>query len=209
MHVAATSQEHAEQIRDTHKCPYAGGETRWSWDVTKTLVEQIWDKLDAEMVKIKSAPTSSAEQVDVLQATQRARAFAEVLAIFMVPHFRTADDIAREAAKRYKAKQAGEDYETPGLGSRRYETAANVPRSAAPGWHPAPDGGYTSDPAQAGYARRGGRTATRTATKPEVKLGEKEQTAIKFAHESGMFKVADLAKTYGVSEAVINQIIGA
>ena len=144
-----------------------------------TLIGQMWDELDRV-----TEPLAQGQGTDYDKGY--ARGVAAMLAMFMVPHFTTADEIVREAVKRYKAKAAGEEYETPGLGSRRMEpppgseSKYKVPATAKP------------------YTR-----------KVEVKLGEQQQKAIKFAKESGMFTVEVLAKTYGVSVAVINQICSA
>lgn len=186
-----------------HNCPHIG-DTKIGWSMTKTLVAQVWDLLDDSMYEIMARDDYPKKESD----KARARAFAEVLAIFMVPHFRTADDIAREAMRRYKAQQAGEEYETPGLGTLKYMTP-EAAHTRAEGWYQAPDGGYTSDPKQAGTPvgkRRGQSHARKQET--ESPLDEQAIKAIKFAGESGMFTVADLAKTYSVSAETIMKVLG-
>lgn len=205
------SADLVELERVNHKCPYWGGESKVSWSVTKTLVQQMWDKLDAEYAEIKRG------SIDPEYNKARARAFAECIAIFMRPFFETADDIVKEAMRRYDAKAAGDtEYETPGIGHRRYETAAMAHASRADGWYESPQDGYTTDPAHAGSPSRGrGRRASGSvgapAAAPAIKLSEADQSAIRNAHEQmgQIFTPAVLAKQYGVSEAVINQVLGA
>ena len=47
-HLTFKTLEAARLEEGTHACPWWGGETRVSWSVTKTLVQQLWDKLDIE-----------------------------------------------------------------------------------------------------------------------------------------------------------------
>lgn len=111
--VSATDEEDARKSEANHGCPRPG-DTKIGWAITMTLVGEVWSKLDQTMDNIMTGENVESEKI-------RARAFAEVLAIFMVPHFHDANEIAKEAAKRYKARKAGEDYETVGLATRRYE----------------------------------------------------------------------------------------
>lgn len=162
-----------------------------------TLVEQVWKKLDEDMAALMQPGGST----DFVALKARLRAFAEVLAIFMTPHFNTADEVAREAKRRYQNRH-NEDYETPGLNSRRYEPPPSA-MGPNPDWYNAPDGGHTSDPKQAGTPAPRGR---RAAVKPAIKLNEKEQASIKLFHENG-FSKEQLAKTYGVGIAVIDAVL--
>jgi len=167
----------------------------------------MWDKLDEAMVEIQNG-VAALHVLDVSEhsstskalhdAKVRARAFAECIAIFMPPHFTTADDVAREAKMRYNAKQAGDEHQTAGLGQRRYEGAEE--------WTKA-QGGWTSDPAQGMRGTGTSKRSTPKTTQIPPSLGEKEQAAIKFAFESGMFTEAVLSTTYKVPVQVIRQIV--
>ena len=106
----------------------------------------------------------------------KARAFAEVLANFMHPFFTDSDGIVREAMQRYKNRD-NPDYETPGLGVKSLDAFDNQPMKVDP----------------------------RTVTIP-AEINDKQRASIKLGLESGMFTVAQLAKTYGVKEAVIEAI---
>ena len=133
--------------------------------MSRTLLEEAWIKLDACVAELSETHYDPEEKARMKGVC---RGMAEVLALFMKPHFTTADEIAGEAVKRYKAKKNGEhDYETPGIGGRRFTPppgTSAAPRAVVP-------------------------------PKPKHKLGDKETQAIKFAMQSGMFKAADLAKS--------------
>lgn len=126
-HRAMSHKTLEEAVLDwnTHKCPWGSG-TKVAWSVTRTLVEQMWDKLDLELDQIKGHLNSEGKMqfaIDPNYHQIRARAISECIAIFMPPFFATADDVVRESVKRHEARLKGEEYETPGLGHRRYESA--------------------------------------------------------------------------------------
>lgn len=204
--VCADSEQAAEQIKSEHPCPYAGGESHYSWSVTVTLVEQVWEKLDAEMDNLMKTPSGHANTIAI---KARLRAFAEVLAIFMTPHFTSADDIAREAGRRYKNRD-DETYETAGLKSRRFEAPPSL-QSKAQGWSHAGTG-YTSQPEQASSPEMKRQTPGSRAKQPGVgstvahKLNETEVASVKLFASNG-FTPEQLAKAHGVSVAVINGIL--
>lgn len=205
-----TFKSESEAIRDkeTHPCPWWGGQTKVAWSVTKTLVEQMWEKLDLSMDLIKDDSQSDLVKHD---EKIRARAISEMIAIFMAPFFTDANGVAAEAQKRWKARQAGEDYETPGLGHRRYESAAMAHASAAEGWYETPEDGYTTNPARAGEPRNQRRTTAtpRRAPLQSKQLSPQEADAVRLAHKQmpQIFTVAVLAKQYGVSEAVVKEAV--
>jgi hypothetical protein len=181
-HISCASEEDAIRQQQEHACPWWGGETKVSWTVTRTLVEQMWDKLDTEFYKIVH------DGLDSVENKARARAIAECIAIFSPPHFRTADEVVAEAKRRYEAEQADEEYETPGIGSRRYEIAEQWNKDRR-------TDGYTTDP-----------NRTKPAA-PSVNVDQKTSEAIRFASESGMFTEEQIAKTYGISVAVVKQVL--
>jgi hypothetical protein len=99
-----------------HGCPRRGP-TGFGASVTQTLLEQAWGILDQHMGIVQSIDKDHPERVIWMA---RCRGVAEVLALFMPPHFRTADEIAREAMKRWQAAQNGEPRRTAGLGDLKY-----------------------------------------------------------------------------------------
>lgn len=173
MSVCVKSVEAGQDVATTHHCPSVGP-TKIGGSMTKTLVVQVWDLLDADMTKLMEGEGDKA----ILKAS--CRAYAEVLAIFMVPFFHTADEIAREASRRYKAKKADEEYETPGLGSLKYMPPLGSPERTVP----------KAAPAQS-----------------KSMFDAKTLAAIKFASESGIFKVEEIAKMYHVTVADIEKAL--
>jgi hypothetical protein len=205
------SQEEAQADQDTHPCPWSGP-TKVSWSVTKTLVEQMWEKLDADMAKLRqNYDTSPHLEEEKLKA--RMRAIAECIAIFMPPFFKSADDVAREALRRYEASQSDTDYETPGLGQRRYEAAVRAAEphaSAAGGWYGTPDGTYTSDPSQAGRRAPRATGRARTAAPADTsKVPDSLKETMRDFHKQmpSVFTAKQLAKTHGLSEAVVEAVL--
>jgi hypothetical protein len=177
----------------------------------------MWDKLDYEMDQLKGYWSKdgtwvSGRPVDPEYHKHRARALAECIAIFMTPFFETADDIAREAIRRWEARRDSDtEYETAGLGIRRYETATMAARqheSAAPGWYGTAQDGYTADPTRAGSPspNRGRGAATRAA----VTIPEKDATAMKMAYEGmpQIFTPKVLATQYKYPEAAVRRLLG-
>ena len=200
--VSAKSEADANLQKNQHKCP-ATGQTRIAWSVTKTLVQQMWDLLDQEM---------EGAMRDIPGAKIRARAIAECIAIFMTPFFSTTDEVAAEALKRYKAKCTGDDtYETAGLGARKYVRPGLM--SKYDGLYVAPSGGYTSDPAQAGFPankKRGGRVQTIQPVKAsDIKLTKDEQDNIRYMNGAGIFPLEILAQNFGVSVEIVKFVIAA
>ena len=171
-----------------------------SWSVTKTLVQQMWDLIDADMSRLKEENVAP-EEKDALKI--RARAIAECLAIFMVPFFTTSDEIAHEALKRYKAKAAGEEYDSPGMNARRYERPGLESKDSR--FYIAPDG-FTSDPSQAGVTASKKRSGS-VQTTAEHKFTPAEVEVIKAMSGPGGFTPEQLAKTYGVSVAIIKSVL--
>lgn len=183
-----------------HNCPMKG-ETKIGWTVTKTLVEQVWDKLDACMVVIMPDPEGTTLPNDqwLNEAKIQARAYAEVLAIFMSPHFKTVTEVAKEARKRRQAALAGEPYETAGLGSLRYQSPPGVPDKYSAAAAAVTESSSTKDSSP---SRRRSSTKNRA---PKVPV--QAHPGIRQAIETGMMTVEDLMKMYGTTADEINSII--
>lgn len=176
--VTVASEEAGHREEKNHKCPRTG-QTRIAWTVYgPSLLEKTWAELDRITALLFNGEKSE-ENIGY------ARGLAFTLSLFMVPHFTTPADIAREASKRYKMKAVDETYETPGLGTRKYEP---------------PPGDFKTD-------RNGAERAKVMATKPKGKqLSDTEEAAIK--HAAVMFSPEELAKTYGITVARVKEIVG-
>lgn len=175
-HLMFATLEQAQAEQADHDCPWQGNSTHYAWSATVTLVRQLWEKLDAEVEQIKQGETNGEWH------KARATAFAEAIVLFMQPFFPTTQSVSEEALRRYEAKANGDDeYETAGIGSRRYEAAVrqDKPRAAAAKTPP------SMDPSR---------------------VGEKERIAIKQALSMEMFSVAELSKMYKLSTDMIEAI---
>lgn len=208
MHMTVNTEEEQTHYLANHGCPYWGGESKVSWSVTKTLVQQLWEKLDREVDEIKGNPNAAGVEYH----QHRARAIAECIIIFMKPFFETADDIVRESMERWKARQRGDlEYETAGIGHRRYESAAAAHLSATPGWYGTAQDGYTANPDMAGSpsVNRGRGAPVRASAVAAV--SDKDKAAMKLAYESmpTVFSPDVLAKQYKVPVAAVKEIVGA
>jgi hypothetical protein len=85
-----------------------------------TIIEQAWTQLDTEVDEIMALTTKVGRgehdfEYDLAFAKAAARGKAEILALLTTPFFTTADEISAEAGRRYQARQAGVDPQTPGI----------------------------------------------------------------------------------------------
>lgn len=155
-----------------------------------TLVEQMWHRLDSIMDELALLPDTTEMDPEEYNEAQlfeanlkgKARGCAEMIAIFMNPHFTDANEVAREAKRRADArKRLDESYETAGLGQRRYEHPPAVTAEDALK--------YKREP---------------------IKRGKKspvsEEDAEKIRKAYGTFPVDMLAKVYKISEKQVEEI---
>lgn len=195
--------EEAEAVRDQHNletCPMANDST--IMDETddrglhytkphlgKSMVEKMWDELDSIYENLAQATTSHGE--DRLKG--RARGVAWCIALCSGPYYEKADEVVREAVKRYQMKKGERPWEpTPGykwnpppIESAAYRKAREESRGAP-------------DP-----------TATRAAAKKkaEPKLTAEQIEGIKDAITSGMFDEKACADIFKVSVEQVRQAI--
>ena len=105
----------AERYHVFHKCPRRGPTVTTG----KSLIHKAWEQLDAEvdeLMRLGGQPTTTDVLDQIIEKKARARGKAEILALFMTPHFATADQIADEAGRRYGLRAAGKHVDTPGVG---------------------------------------------------------------------------------------------
>jgi len=85
----------------------------------ESILTIAWRQLDEtvdQIVALGVAGATPEQQYDLDQLKAAARGKAEILALFMTPHFADADAISAEAARRYTARVTGDaDYKTAGL----------------------------------------------------------------------------------------------
>jgi len=190
--VAATEEKIIEQI-ETHTCPwFGGGTTTFSWGVmSDDYLTPIWKMLDEQVDIIKgggsAGRTDDQVRLDMQDARMKARGIAESLAILMPPFFTTGDEIVREAVVRWERRQAGADYETPGLGRFKFQRPPGVVGDPDnPSWVTQPE-----------YDTKAPKPA------PKHNLTDAEVASVK---ASKNFPVAMLAAAYNTTEAVIKYL---
>jgi Arc/MetJ-type ribon-helix-helix transcriptional regulator len=150
------------------------------------LLLEIWQKLDEEVYGLKVADSPHTEY-----HKNRARAFAETLALLMAPFYPTADDVVREAVARWQARQAGESHDTPGLAEHLWDPMKNMdgsPRTVV-----------------------GNGTATKsrtTKTKTQVGLQPQQEAFIRKALADKVMDAPSLAAMFKVDMSAIERLIG-
>jgi hypothetical protein len=120
------SASEADIAQAFHACPWRGADM----PAGKSIIEKSWEQLDAQLdeiialkAKVNSLGGGDTMKVDTegwidqfAAARARARGKAEILALFMAPHFNTADEVSMESSRRRAARLAGDtSYVTPGL----------------------------------------------------------------------------------------------
>lgn len=182
-----------------------------------SLVGQCWEDLDAIMDKIMDPPgkaenprlgESNWKSTDWLIKHHadrgQARGMAILLARFMVPFFRTPDDIAKEAKRRWECRQRGETPQTPGLDSRKYEFPSDDKYK-----------GIREAIARPPVQRtvRGTRMLTRDSVlavddgnNPFGKLSEKDTESIR--KTKGLMTADELASIYRTNSGMVRKIWG-
>ena len=125
---AVSCQDEATGIsrRDTHKCPQTGA-IHFGASVTRTLIEQCWDMADDAYAKLQVCE----DPIKLEQLRGELKGISKTIAIFMPPFFRTMQEVAEEIRKRFTMKDAGQSYETRGLGHRQFEFEKVKPPTVA------------------------------------------------------------------------------
>jgi hypothetical protein len=85
-----------------------------------SILEKCWAEAD-RLVALLMAPDIDKTTTEYQVNTGRLLGLAGTLMLFMDPHFTTEKAVLTEGIRRKKAREAGEFYETAGLGSRRTE----------------------------------------------------------------------------------------
>ena len=153
-----------------------------------TLVYQMWERLDSHFDYLIDASRRGDSDQEIAWKI-KCRELAEILAMFMVPHFKSADAIAAEAMRRRDCRLKDEPVETPGVGTLRF-----VP---PPGTKLYDDTPRTARPAKKSTSKK------RTGIIPKD-----TEDGIKLALESGRFTVKQLADLYNVPLEKVEQLKG-
>lgn len=119
-----------------------------------TLVYKMWegaDKAYDALQALKGADLSKTDEIALAKGV--VTGYCECLALFMHPHFKTPLEVANEIIRRAEARKSGDtSYETPGLGTRRFDSPPGVererPRKAVPPQKP-PAAAYSASTIEA------------------------------------------------------------
>lgn len=158
-----------------------------------SLAELIWLELDRVIDEIKALDAADEVALSKMSNLQgRASGLAFGVMTACQPYYETERSVAVEANRRWKMRNGqlewaptlGFKYSPPPLGRREVALTTG-----------------TDEPVAVPRSRPSNSPAAEAA-----KLPPTTQTAIKTAMLAGMFKAADLAKTYGVSTAAIEHI---
>lgn len=196
--IMAPDEATLDERIEKHKCPwFGGGTTTYSWGVmSDSYIGPIWEMLDREVDIIKGGgdPTRTDDQIrqDMQMSRYKARGLAEALGVLMAPFFTTANEIVKEAIVRWEKRQAGENYETPGLGRLKWKRVDLDHDPSSPSWLT-----QEHDPA---FVKT---PAAQVAAKPSHSLSPETVALIK---ASSNFPAEILATAYGVTVEVIKSI---
>lgn len=152
-HGGYTDEIMANKMQETHTCPwFGGGKTTLSWGIMSDMfLVPIWKKLDDAVDDLMAYKNGEGddyvENIKLGRKEGTCRGLAEALADLMPPFFHTGDEVVQEAMVRYEKRQAGEDYETPGLGRLRFKvppgaelmTPAGIPHELVVGTKSEPE----------------------------------------------------------------------
>jgi len=149
----------------------------------KPVILSCWEELDAIIDRIKDPA-----EIDREGAVAEARGMAKIIVRWTAPHYRTTQDISREALRRWQARQAGEEPYT--LGTVVAQASADLAVSLGTRTGTAAPAARTPRPA------------------PSKQFTEEEVTAIKNGHAMG-FSLKDLATAFKCQESNISAVIAA
>lgn len=147
----------------------------------KPVILSCWEELDILMDRIKDPA-----EVDRDGAIAEARGAAKILVKWTAPHYRTTQDISREALRRWTARQQGEDPYT--LGTVVAQASADLAVSLGTRTGTAAPAVRTPRPA------------------PSKQFTQEEVTAIKNGHSMG-FSLKDLATAFKCQESNISAVL--
>lgn len=173
-----------------------GGERKMVLEVAghTGVLERLWAELDATMDTLMNlSGMEGVDEHEVALLRVKARTQGETLLMFTYPFFTSIEEISREAKLRYNARKKGEVRETPGLAGEEYAPPADNRRAQD-----------SQETERKPASRRSSRSSTRTGKK----LPAEALPTIKQALETKMFTVAQIAKSYGVTEEEVKEQVG-
>ena len=184
---AHKSQEDAEQMQDTHKCPRL---TKRSWILTETdekgqpytkitygksLAESLWDDLDRTVEDIRKGSDSEHNKGLAL-------GLAIAVQKMCKPYYADTNAVLKQAMRRYRMKIGEIDWE--------------------------PTMGYSYNPPPPGSVIREREEAKQPRPPAKPDISDEDKATMKSALESGIIQIAELAKMYNLTEGQVQEIVG-
>jgi hypothetical protein len=154
---------------------------------TEPLLYSLWRLLDSKVDTFMVDPTD----LDMNDTKAAARGVAEAIQLLMVKFYPTPDDVVREAVKRYKARQANQLHESPGLGEFL--------------WDP----NFDYDGKQRTQIAAKAKTPIKAPAVVTKITDQETLSGIKNAHQSGMFTKQQIAEIYKINMATLESVIQA
>lgn len=176
--IGSTSSKDRSKVQTVEFFPWP---RRFPMTETEPLIFKTWELL---MEKVSWIMREDYDETFKAQAKHQARGIAEVLAILMKPFIESADDVVRHAVEYHKDNS----YEVPGLGLHLWNPLKN------------PDG---SDRTPVASPRSNKTTATAAPKRTGNKIPLSAVDGVAGAINVGMFTVAQVAKTYNMTEAEV------
>ena len=152
-----------------------------------TLIYQMWERLDSHVDNLIDAAKRGDEQQEMAWKV-KCRELCEILAMFMVPHFKTADAVGAEAMRRRDARLKGEEVETAGVGSLRFTPPPGTVKYDQP--------------------RKAPRPAKKSVPKRTGSIPKDSEDGIRLALQSGKFTPKQLSDLYNVPLAEVEKLKG-
>lgn len=132
----STGEADAQKLLDDHTCPTSPARNELPSGLSTT--EKLWDELDmaTQAILDQQGMQMGDLRLDGIQLRGYARGISFALSMMCHPHFRTATDIAREAACRYKIRKGTMPYRpTPGYRFNPLPTPTSSPTGARAPYH--------------------------------------------------------------------------
>jgi hypothetical protein len=195
-----SSEESVRRQLNGHACPSPA--RRDALASGRTIIEKGWDELDDVIDAIKANPDHPeylGMEGDLVKGY--AQGIAEMLAFLMIPYFRLAEDILKQANRRWKMRTNQLPWEpTPGI---NFYPAIDVERErtrqAAP---PVKRAAAKAQPTKRAVPR------TEAAAPPARQFTAEEADFIRASVHGNGIPLEDLAKMYSVSVDRIRSIAG-
>lgn len=199
----AAREQDAQMLLDNHECPTPPA--RNELPTGYSILDKMWDELDdatAALLEQREWRTGT-QTLEGSKLQGYCRGIAFTLSMMTHPHFRTSDEVTREAVRRYKQHQGQVPHtDTPGYHGHN-PMPSSTPRQA------------NTDPSVISTKPAERQTPKRAPLKkatPNPMLKKIDMSSIdaatsdkiRMVDKTGMMKRDELAKIYGVTIETVN-----